>query len=295
MAYGSPENEEEIEAYYTHIRGGRKPTSGETDNLKSRYKMIGGKSPLREITDSTAKKLQDELKRRGREARVYVGMKHWHPYISETFNQILQEGITDLTTIGLAPHYSKMSIGSYQEAVRRANEELGSKVRVSYVNDWYLNLKFLAGWKKRIADAAAVKFRGIDRSKIFFLFSAHSLPERIKSWDDPYQEQLFQTMQTLANDLKLPSQQFGFAFQSAGHTPEPWLGPDILDKLSDLNRAGWKNVLVAPVGFVSDHLEILFDIDIEAKKNAEKNGIHIERTDSFNDSQVFIEILASIA
>jgi protoporphyrin/coproporphyrin ferrochelatase len=294
MAYGSPDKEEEIEAYYTHIRGGRKPTPGELENLRSRYKMIGGKSPLREITDSTAKKLEYELEKQGRNVRVYVGMKHWHPYISETFNQILQEGITDLTAVALAPHYSKMSIGSYQDAVRKANEERGNNIRVSYVNDWYLNPKFLANWEKRIIDAVAAKFGEIDRTGIFFLFTAHSLPERIKSWNDPYQEQLLHTMYALADNLRLLPRQYGFAFQSAGHSLEPWLGPDILDKLSDLRRVGWKNVLVAAIGFVSDHLEILFDLDIEARDCAVKNGMHLERTNSFNDSQAFIEILASL-
>ena len=293
MAYGSPEKEEEIEAYYTHIRGGRKPTVEEVENLKTRYKMIGGKSPLREITDSTARKLEEELKRQGKEVRVYVGMKHWHPYISETFNQISQDGITEAIAIALAPHYSKMSIGVYQDAVRKANDEHGNKIRVRFVDDWHLNLKFLTDWEKRIADATAVKFEGVDRSKIFFLFTAHSLPERIRTWNDPYQYQLLQTAEILAKDLELPPEQCDFAFQSAGHTTEPWLGPDILDKLTNLSRAGWKNVLVAPIGFVSDHLEILFDIDVEAKKIAEKIGMHIERTDSFNDSDAFIEILAS--
>ena len=294
MTYGTPDKEEEIEAYYTHIRGGRKPTVGEIENLKARYRMIGGRSPLREITDSTAKKLEDEMKRQGREVRVYVGMKHWHPYISETFNQISQEGITDLIAIALAPHYSKMSIGVYQDAVRKANDERGNKISVSFVDEWYLNPKFLADWEKKIADATEVKFGEIDRSKIFFLFTAHSLPERIRTWNDPYQYQLLQTAEILIRDLELLPDQCDFAFQSAGHSSEPWLGPDILDKLTDLNRAGWKNVLVAPIGFVSDHLEILFDIDIEAKQHAEKAGMHLERTDSFNDSDGFIEVLASI-
>ena len=187
-----------------------------------------------------------------------------------------------------------MSIGVYQDAVRKANDEHGNKIRLRFVDEWHLNPKILADWEKRIADATVAKFGGIDRSEIFFLFTAHSLPERIRTWNDPYQYQLLQTAEILAKDLKLPPEQCDFAFQSAGHTSEPWLGPDILDKLTILGRAGWNNVLIAPIGFVSDHLEILFDIDVEAEQVAEKIGMHIERTDSFNDSDAFIEILASL-
>ena len=192
--------------------------------------MIGGKSPLQKITNSTAKKLEDELNRyRGDDVRVYVGMKHWHPYISETFNQIAQDEIVELTVIALAPHFSKMSIGSYQDAVRNASEEHGNKIKLNFVNNWYLNPQFLANWTKRIDDAAKTKFGETDRNKIFFLFTAHSLPERIKQWNDPYSTQLLLTAEKLAKLQSLLPSQFGFAFQSAGHTSEPWLGPDILE------------------------------------------------------------------
>ena len=295
MAYGSPDREEEVEAYFTDIRGGRKPTAAEVENLKARYKVIGGSSPLLKITNSTARKLEYEMRSENRDVKVYVGMKHWHPYISEAFNQISQNGITDLVAIALAPHYSKISTGMYQDAVRKANGAHGNIVRVKFVDDWHLNPQFIENWKKRIVDAARTKFSGIDRNKVFFLFTAHSLPERIRNWNDPYQYQLLETAERLAKDLGLDANQCDFAFQSAGHSSEPWLGPDILDKLSALSKAGWKNVLVVPIGFVSDHLEILFDIDVEANELAGKIGIHLERTDSFNDSDDFVEVLKSVA
>jgi protoporphyrin/coproporphyrin ferrochelatase len=297
MAYGSPEREEDVEAYYTHIRGGSKPTREELDNLKWRYEAIGGKSPLFRITDSTAKKLQKRMDNQQKAVKVYAGMKHWHPFISETFQQISDDGTTDLVAIVLAPHYSKMSIGSYETAVKKSNEETGGKVAVKYVDEWHMNPIFLSKWKERIEEAIKTKFdTGTkDQDGIFFLFSAHSLPERILTWNDPYREQLLETADSLAQLLGLDPNQYGFAFQSAGHTSEPWLGPDLLDKLRELASSGWKNVLVIPIGFVSDHLEILFDIDVEAKELAKELGIRIERTDSFNDSDDFIDVLASVA
>ncbi|MHB8567594.1 MAG: ferrochelatase [Nitrososphaerales archaeon] len=289
MAYGSPDREEDVEAYYTHIRGGRKPTSEELENLKSRYKVIGGHSPLFTITDSTAKKLNAKLG-----AKVYAGMKHWHPFITEAFNQISSDGVTDLLAIALAPHYSKMSIGSYQDSVMKANTEHGSKVKVSFVNEWHLNPVFIQKWQERIERAHKEKLGNVDRTQIFFLFSAHSLPERILAWNDPYKAQLLETANRLADTLGLAPKQFGFAFQSAGHTSEPWLGPDILDKIKDLGKEGWKQILVIPIGFVSDHLEILFDIDVEAQQLSKELGIHLERTESFKDSDVLIDVLASV-
>jgi protoporphyrin/coproporphyrin ferrochelatase len=290
MAYGSPEREEDVEPYYTHIRGGRKPTSGELESLKSRYKTIGSHSPLLKVTNSTAKKLEQRLNK-----RVYAGMKHWHPFISEVFDeQLSKDGVTELTAIALAPHYSKMSIGSYQDAVRKGNEENGNKITLKFVNSWHQDPVFIEKWEKRINEACDKKFEGIGRKQIFFLFTAHSLPERILTWNDPYKDELLETTKKLASDLRLDGKQYGFAFQSAGHTSEPWLGPDILEKIKELDAGSWRNILVAPIGFVSDHLEILYDIDIEAKDLAIKLGIHLERTQSLNDSEDFIDVLESV-
>jgi ferrochelatase len=294
MAYGSPERDEDVEPYYTHIRGGRKPTQEELDNLRGRYKQIGGHSPLLKITNSTAKKLEERLHKKGMETKVYAGMKHWHPFISETFEQISNDGVIELTAIALAPHFAKMSIGSYQDAVRKANEERGGKIALKFVNDWHLNPVFIEKWKDRIKTACEEKFAATDRDKIFFLFSAHSLPERILTWNDPYKDQLLETTNKLASELSLNALQFGFAFQSAGHTHEPWLGPDILEKIKELYEKNWRSILIIPIGFVSDHLEILFDIDVEAKELADSLGIHLERTVSFNDEDDFIEILESV-
>lgn len=291
MAYGSPNKPEEVEPYYTHIRGGRKPSAEEVANLKERYSTIGGKSPLLDITLSTARKLESNL---GGEFKVYAGMKHWHPYISEVFDQISEDGITEVVAIALAPHYSKMSVGSYQEAVKTTNAAHGAVIKELFVNQWYDDPLFLDSWARRIEKKINEKFSSVPRQEMFVLFTAHSLPERILTWADPYKEQLLDTATKIASRLSLKSDQFSFAFQSAGHTSEPWLGPDILDRLRDINNSGTKNILVAPVGFVSDHLEILYDLDVEAMELSHELGFHLERTESFNDSDDFVSVLSSV-
>ena len=178
--------------------------------------------------------------------------------------------------------------------MKKANEEHGNNTILKFVDNWHLNTVFIRKWKERIEEACERKFSGTDPRQIFFLFTAHSLPERILSWNDPYKNQLLETANKLASELKLEQNQYGFSFQSAGHSSEPWLGPDILEKIKELDAGSWKNILVAPIGFVSDHLEILFDIDIEAKELAKELGIHLERTDSFNDSEDFIDVLESV-
>lgn len=291
MAYGSPERVEDIEPYFTHIRGGRRPSPQEIESLRERYLAIGGKSPLLAITTSTAAKLQTRL---GGGYKVYAGMKHWHPYVGEVIHQILSDGIGDLVAIALAPHYSKMSIGSYQEAVKSANLAIGNAISVKFVDEWYENPNFLKAWKNRIERSLSEKFKDHSRQDLFVLFTAHSLPERILSWGDPYKPQLFETADKLASMLPLKKSQYAFAFQSAGHTSEPWLGPDILAKLRELGESGCKEILIAPIGFVCDHLEVLYDIDVEAMQLAKEVGIHLERTESLNDSDEFVEVLASI-
>jgi ferrochelatase len=291
MAYGSPESTKDIEQYYTHIRGGRRPSSEEVQSLIQRYQAIGGSSPLLALTMSTATKLETRL---NDGTRVFAGMKHWHPYIGEVIKRISEEGFTNLMAIALAPHYSKMSIGAYQEVIKTANRAQENRIKLAFVNEWYDDPEFLTRWTKSIQTSLDSKFDKETSEKVFVLFTAHSLPERILTWGDPYKLQLLETAETLAGKLSLKESQYALAFQSAGHTSEPWLGPDILDKLRDLKLAGCKAVLVAPIGFVSDHLEILYDIDIEAQRLCKELGIHLERTDSFNDSDAFIEVLTSV-
>ena len=289
MAYGTPAKDEDIEPYYTHIRHGKKPNEVELQDLKKRYAIIGKRSPLLEITQSTAAKLRKRLE--PYQVQVYTGMKHWHPYISEEFPKIVSDGTADLLSVALAPHYSKMSIGGYQDSVREANKSHGDTLKLSFVDSWHLNPVFIDKWSQRIKSTVANRFGS---REVYYLFTAHSLPERILAMNDPYKGQLLETSARIAKNLGLDRNSIGFAFQSAGHTSEPWLGPDILEKLAQLASERRKAVMVMPIGFVSDHLEILFDIDKEAQEVAYSLGIELARTESFNDSDDFIDILESV-
>ncbi len=292
MAYGSPQTPEDIEPYYTHIRGGKKPLSFELEDLRRRYSAIGGLSPLVKITNLTASRLETRMRTNGCDLRVHAGMKHSNPFVAEVLANLVSEGTTELLAVALAPHYSKIGIGGYQEAVRHANKDLGNMMEVQFVDQWCFDSVFIGKWVQRIRKALAGNFQ--KEEKVFFLFTAHSLPERILSWNDPYRDQLLESSTRIASVIGLESDEFGFSFQSASDTSEPWLGPDILDEIKKLAREGRKNILVVPIGFVSDHLEILFDIDIEARNLARKLGTRIERTESFNDSEDFIDILESV-
>lgn len=294
MAYGSPQNLDEVEPYLTHIRHGRKPSIEELEDLRRRYIAIGGISPLLKITLSTASRLEDRLRSRGYAGiSVFAGMKHSRPFISEVVKQIASKGISKVVAITLAPHFSRMSVGEYQDAVRRANEQLENKMELHFIDQWYGNPIFVEKWANKIIEARNKYFSG---KSVFHIFTAHSLPERIIQLDDPYRDQLYESSRSIASFLNLKENEYDFAFQSAGHTSEPWLGPDILDKINSLGKEknSPENLLVVPIGFVSDHLEILYDIDIEAREFANKLGLRLERTNLFNDSDDMIEILESV-
>ncbi len=241
-----------------------------------------------EITRRQAEALERKLKEEGLDARVYVGMKHWEPFIAETMEEIARDPVEKLIAIPLAPHYSKMSIGGYHEAVLKAQAEAGIEFPLDLVESWHLHPGLLSLWSRLIEDAVA-EFNGMD---VFVLFTAHSLPERILQGGDPYRQQLNETSHKLAKMTSL--QHWGFAFQSAGHATEKWLGPDILEKLDELREMEVTRVLVAPIGFVADHLEILYDLDVEAMQKAEQLGVRLKRTRLPNDSPLFIEALASL-
>jgi ferrochelatase len=287
MAYGSPSSLEEVEPYYTHIRGGRKPSKEELANLIERYKAIGGMSPLIRITERQRDKLQTRLLREGSKTRVYAGMKHSPPSIADVVSEARSNGVDELLGIALAPHYSKMSIGSYVHAMENANMALPEKMRLDYVPSWHALPALVEVWRE--------KMKKIEKKlprDFWVVFSAHSLPERILLDGDPYKNQLLQTCELIAR--KVRHERWSFCFQSAGHTNEPWLGPDILEHLHVMYGKGERSFLIAPIGFVSDHLEILYDIDVECKQWADAHGVKLERSESLNDSDKFIECLYSL-
>lgn len=289
LAYGSPERVEDVEAYFTHIRGGRSPSPESVENLRERYRSIGGKTPLTEITGRTAAALQEELGRRGMPRKVFVGMKHWHPYIADAVLAMHNEEIDDVTALVLAPHYSRLSVGGYRKVFDEASRGLPMTTR--FIEQWHTHPGFIDFIAQRIRDAMS-GFGGKDGSDAAIVFSAHSLPERIRSWNDPYESQLLESCSLVADRLGITD--WHFAWQSAGNTGEPWIGPDLCDFLPELKAKGVNKVLSVPIGFVSEHLEVLYDIDREAMQKAAECGIALRRTEMPNADPAFINVLADI-
>jgi len=292
MAYGTPETPDDVEAYFTHIRGGRTPAPERVANLKHRYELVGGRTPLLAITEEVRGKLETALNADGASKyRVYAGMKHWHPFIADVLARMAADGIRRIIAIALAPHYSRISIGGYRKAIEEGAAALGNPFMVTFVDSWHLQPEYL----DLIADhirAAREQFSAERRDNILTVFSAHSLPERIRTWDDPYEAQLLASSAAVAERLGLSD--WRFAWQSAGETGEPWIGPDILDYLDLLHAEGVTDVLQVPIGFVADHLEIMFDIDYEAKHKAAELGMTLYRTAMPNATPAFIANLVAI-
>ena len=283
MAYGSPERPEDIPAYFSDIRGGRPVPPERVDELAERYRRIGGSSPLNEITERQRAGLEAELG-----LPVYTGMKHWQPRIADAAEAARDGGATRLVGIVLAPHYSRLSVGGYRE---RLEASLNGSVELRFVESWHDHEPFVA----LVADRVAEKLDEHGwRDDGHVVFTAHSLPQRILSEGDPYREQLLETARLAAQRAGLPGGRWSFAFQSESQTGEPWLGPDILDHLDYLHADGVRRVLVAPVGFVADHLEILWDLDVEARQRAGELGIELDRIVSLNDDPAFIRALADL-
>ncbi len=288
MSYGTPESMDRIEAYYTHIRHGRPPTREQLDDLIRRYQsIVGGVFPLRENTDRQAAALQrklDELAGEGRYA-CHQGLRHAPPFIEDGVAAMAADGIREAVGIVLAPHYSFMSVGGY---IKRAQEEADKHgIRMSFVKQYHLHPSLIEALSERLSQALA-KFERPER--VMVLFSAHSLPEKILETGDPYPEQLMETSKAVAAAAGIAKWQF--AWQSAGQTGQPWLGPDILETISRLAAENVKEILVAPVGFVSDHLEVLYDLDLEARQHAAKLGVRLERIEMLNDDPRYMTALA---
>jgi protoporphyrin/coproporphyrin ferrochelatase len=273
MAYGSPSRPEDVGAYLADIRGGRPVSPEAVEELEERYRRIGGGSPLNEITERQRAALEQELG-----IPVYVGMKHWTPRIAEAAERALAAGAERVTGLVLAPHYAGMSIGGYQ---RQLEEALAGHAELTFIPSYHAYEPLIDLLAERIGNTDA-----------HVVFTAHSLPARILDEGDPYKDQLLETAQLVAESTHVPS--WSFAFQSESPTGEPWLGPDILDELERLHATGVRKVLVTPIGFVADHLEIYWDIDTQARERAAELGLDLERTESLNDDAAFIRVLAGV-
>jgi ferrochelatase len=288
MAYGAPGTLADVPAYFAHIRGGRPAPPEAVEELVARYRRIGGTSPLRAVTEAQASGLARVLRAQGVDVPVAVGMKHAPPFIDDVVAGLARSGVRRIAALALAPHYSKVSIASYFSAAAEAAASRGIRVRAR--ESWHDHPGLIAALAARVRTAVAALADAPDGEVVF---TAHSLPERILSWGDPYPGQLRQTSSLVAEAAGVT--RWRFAFQSASHTGEAWLGPDLLDVIRDLAAQRRRNVVVCPVGFVSDHLEVLFDVDIEAREAAASAGLHLRRTASLNDDDDFLAVLAELA
>ncbi|MBJ8104084.1 MULTISPECIES: ferrochelatase [Bacillus cereus group] len=291
MAYGTPESLDDVEAYYTHIRHGRKPSEEALQDLVGRYKAIGGISPLAKITKEQAHKLTDSLNKMYTEYEFvcYLGLKHITPFIEDAVEEMKKDGIEQAISIVLAPHYSTFSIQAYNDRVIRLSKEIGGPV-IEPIEQWYDEPKFISYWANQIQET----FTTIaDKEKAVVIFSAHSLPEKIIAAGDPYVEQLQQTADLIAAEAGIKHYKTGW--QSAGNTPDPWIGPDVQDLTRDLyEEHGYESFVYCPVGFVAEHLEVLYDNDYECKVVTDELNAAYFRPNMPNSQSVFIDCLAEI-
>lgn len=287
MAYGGPGSLDEVEPYLRDVRGFRETPGHIVEEVRARYARIGGRSPIVERTQAQAAALERALNRNGARFVAVVGMRHWHPYIGDALVRLAERGIGRAVGVVMAPQYSRMSIGAYYREV----EDAQSGIEVRGIESWHLLPGFLNALADRVREARA-RFPESVRDRVPVVYTAHSLPQRILEWQDPYPVQLAETMAAVIE--RVGSHQTRFAYQSAAMTPDPWLGPDAGDVLEELARDGAPGVVIAPIGFLCEHVEILYDVDIELQERATALGLRLERIAMLDDAPTMIEGLAEL-
>ena len=281
LAHGAPESLDQIDQYLLNVRGGRPLPPPVVEEIRSRYAAIGGRSPLRELTERQARALQALLG-----IPVYIGMRNGEPYILDTIRQMAADGVTRAVAICMAPQYSSMSVGFYFRRTREALEQSGAAIEIAWVESFHRHPLLVAAFAERIRTV----WNG-DRTPL--LFTAHSLPEKVLATGDPYDGEVKATAAAVAAELHL--EHWDFAYQSQGLTDEKWLGPTVESRLDALAAAGHAELVLAPIGFVCDHVEILYDVDVLFHNYAAARGIALRRPESLNDSPLFIRALAEVA
>jgi protoporphyrin/coproporphyrin ferrochelatase len=287
MAYGGPNHIDEVEPYLLDVRGYRPTAPTIIHEVRERYREIGGRSPILEQTREQAAALETALNKTRQEFKAVVGMKHWHPYIGEALARMQAQGIKRTVGLVMAPHYSRMSIEDYYKKVAEA----GSPVEIAPIKDWHLLPGYIDALVSRICSALE-RFPAEVRSQVPVIFSAHSLPERILGWNDPYPEQLQETVNAVMQ--RLGNQPHDFAYQSAAISNEPWLGPDVSILIERYAAEGQKNTISCPIGFVCEHVEVLYDIDIVYQKLARSLGMRLERIEMVHTEPKMIAGLAEL-
>ncbi len=286
LAHGAPDRLEDIPEFLLNVRSGRKLPEAAVQEIIRRYRLVGGGSPLLRITRQQSEALARVLGR-----PVYVGMRNWKPFIAESVERLSKDGVESVVALCLAPQNSRTSIGLYRKHLRDAVEKHAPRLQVEFVESWHDHPLLIASFREKVAQALA-RAEAEARGPVPAIFTAHSVPQSTIADGDPYEEQVKQTAAGVAQAMGLKS--YSVAFQSQGMTPEPWTGPTVESEIDRLAAAGHRHVLLAPVGFVSDHIEILYDIDLVFRDYGKSKGVRVSRSESLNDSPLFIQALSSI-
>jgi ferrochelatase len=290
MAYGGPDSLEEIPGYLADIRAGRPTPRDIVDEITENYRAIGGRSPLLDVTRRQVDALAGQL---GEDYRCYLGMRHWSPWIEEVVGEMVEDGITRAVGLVLAPQFSALSVARYQQKVADGLELYGGRIEFEQIESYHDAPGLIEAFASLVREGLS-RWADDVRDRVHVVFSAHSLPERILAGGDPYDSQCRETARLVAERAGLYEERWSWSYQSAGRTPEPWAGPDLGEHIEDLAARGVRDLVAVPVGFVSDHVELLFDVDVRARAVAEGVEIRLERPPALNDDPVFIEALAGL-
>lgn len=288
MAYGGPESLDEIPGYLADIRAGRTTPRAVLEEITGNYRAIGGRSPLLAATRAQVAALAAAL---GERYRCYLGMRHWSPWIEEVVGEMVEDGVTHAVGLVLAPQFSALSVARYQQKITDGLDLYRGRIAFEHVRSYHDHPRLVEALAGRVADGLARWPEG-ERDCVHVVFSAHSLPERVLSAGDPYGTQCLETAQLVADRAGLGTARWSWSYQSAGRTAEPWAGPDLGEHLEELAARGIRDVLSVPVGFVSDHVELLYDIDVRARGIARDLGVRLERPSALNDDPRFVDALA---
>jgi protoporphyrin/coproporphyrin ferrochelatase len=290
MAYGGPASLDEIPGYLADIRAGRTTPRSVVDEITENYRAIGGRSPLLEVSRRQVDALAAEL---GGEYRCYLGMRHWSPWIEEVVGEMVEDGITHAVGLVLAPHFSALSVARYQQKVADGLELHRGRIEFEQIPSYHDVPGLIEAFAGRVEEGLA-RWPEQERGRVHVVFGAHSLPQRVLAGGDPYDAQCRETARLVAERAGLAADRWSWSYQSAGRTPEPWAGPDLGEHLEELASRGVGDVVVVPVGFVSDHVELLFDVDVRGRQVADRLGVRLERPPALNDDAAFIAALADL-
>ena len=282
MAHGTPESVDQMADYLRLVRGGREPSAELIEEMTHNWEAIGGRSPLTDITLQQGRALEQQLAADRLDIPVVVGMRNWRPFIADAMRDIERTGARWILGIPLAPQFSTLSVQKYMDAAQAA---LPPGTELSCVRSFHDHPLLVEAFAEQVLAARPAADEEI-------VFTAHSLPQRVVSAGDSYPREVAETAKAVADKIGIGA--YHVAYQSAGRTPEPWLGPDLSDFVRARASAGARNFLVVPIGFVCDHTEILFDIDVQASSAAREAGVGLRRTASLNTSPTFIRTLAAL-